>query len=336
MSEIRREKHDFWEANRQSGGYLLKRRVRSGLASLLRALLFIGLCFLIVQPILTKIGVSFMPERDLYDSTIVVLPRSLTLKNYQDVLGWMNYFPSLWNTLWISLLMAVLQVISSTVVGYGFARFDFPLKKLWFACVILVIIIPPQTISTSLYLRFQFFDVFGIFKALTGGTINLRKSLTPYALMCLTCMGLKDGLYIFMLRQYFRGIPKSLEDAAYVDGSGMFRTFLKVMLPGSTPIITSCFLFAFVWQWTDRFYTRNFLTGYDVLSNKLSTLADSLSHLLSTQSGMAPGQAITVSAGYTQQIVSTGLLLTIAPLLILYCFAQRGFVESISVSGMKE
>lgn len=193
MSDLRHSKHSFWEANRRAGGYLLKHRIRTGFASLIRALLFVGLCFLIIQPLITKISVSFMPERDLYDSTIVVLPRNLTLKNYQDVIGWMNYLPSLFNTFWISLLMAVLQVVSCTLVGYGFARFDFPLKKLWFACVILVIIIPPQTISTSLYLRFQFFDVFGIIKALTGGTVNLRRSLAPYAFMCLTCMGLRTG-----------------------------------------------------------------------------------------------------------------------------------------------
>ena len=98
---------------------------------------------------------------------------------------------------------------------------------------------------------FANFDLFGLIPLLNGGkSINLRGQVTPYVMMSLTCMGLKDGLYIYMLRQYFKGVPKSLEEAAYVDGCGTLHTFLKVMLPDAMPIITSCFLFAFVWQWT--------------------------------------------------------------------------------------
>ena len=72
-------------------------------------------------------------------------------------------------------------------------------------------------------------------------------------------MGLKNGLYIYMIRQFFRNIPKEMEEAAYVDGCGMLETFVKIMLPDAKPILTSCFLFAFVWQWTDSFYSKMFL-----------------------------------------------------------------------------
>ena len=87
--------------------------------------------------------------------------------------------------------------------------------------------------------------------------------------MSLTCMGLKNGLYIYMMRQYFKGIPTSLEEAAYVDGCGTFHTFVKIMLPDAMPTIASCFLFSFVWQWTDIFYTRLFLpsTAMSIYSN---------------------------------------------------------------------
>ena len=261
---------------------------------------------------------------------IITVPEHLTLGNYELADKFMNYWKTLGNTVLISLTIAVLQIAICTVVGYGFARFDFPLKKFWFACVILMIIIPPQTISTALHLHFRYFDILGIIKATTGKTINLRGSALPYYLMSTGCMGLKNGLYIFMIRQFFRTIPKELEEAAYVDGCGTFKTFATIMLPDAKPILTSCFLFSFVWQWTDGFYTNMFLGKISLLSMQLGRIADRLNqYLIKT---LNQGGA---SVAYTNCLVATGTLMVIAPLLIIYLFAQKGFVESISSSGIK-
>jgi len=322
----------FWEANRASNGYLLKATITRKVISFARALLLFGLCFMIIQPLLTRFGTSLMAEKDLYDSTVVLVPRNPTLDNYRIVFDLTDFPRSMLNTLWTSLLVSVLQVVSCTLVGYGFARFDFPLKKLWFACVVALIIIPPQTIATALYMNFANFDVFGIIKALTGKTISLHGSLVPYTLMSLTCMGLKDGLYIYMLRQYFTGIPKSLEEAAYVDGCGTMYTFVKIMLPDAMPTITSCFLFSFVWQWTDLFYTRNFLSGMSIYSTQLSSIVSRMSRYFSNDAS----KPIIVPVGRQQQLISIGVLICCIPLVILYLFAQRTFVESIVMSGSKE
>ena len=246
----------FWARNRKSGGYLLRKTVRRKGYQLIRFLLLFGLCFMIIQPLLDKLSVSFMAERDLYDSTVISIPRHLTTANYSLAASkiLLNYGTTFLNTLIVSLAVSVLQIAACTLVGYGFARFEFPFKKFWFAAVIITVIIPPQTISSSLYLHFNFFDIFGIFKATTGSSLNLRGSPIPYALMSATCMGLKNGLYIYMIRQFFTGIPKSLEEAAYVDGCSIFKTFWRVILPDAVPILVSCFLFSFVWQWTDTFY----------------------------------------------------------------------------------
>lgn len=325
-------RRSFWEANRASGGYLLKATVMRKLVSIARALLLFGLCFMIIQPLLTRFGTSLMAEKDLYDSTVVLVPRNPTLDNYRIVFELTDFPRSMLNTLWTSLLVSVLQVVSCTLVGYGFARFDFPLKKLWFACVVALIIIPPQTIATALYMNFANFDVFGIFKALTGKTLSLHGSLVPYTLMSLTCMGLKDGLYIYMLRQYFTGIPKSLEEAAYVDGCGTMHTFVKIMLPDAMPTITSCFLFSFVWQWTDLFYTRNFLSSMSIYSTQLSSIVSRMNRYFSSDAS----KPIIVPVGRQQQLISIGVLVCCIPLVILYLFAQRTFVESIVMSGSKE
>ena len=322
----------FWERNRRSEGYLLKRRSGQIALSVIRALLMFGLCFMIIQPMLTRLSRSFMEERDLYDSTIILLPRHVTLDNYRIVADLTSFPTSMLNTLWISLLISACQVVAATLVAYGFARFDFPLKKFWFGCVVALIIIPPQTIQTSLYMTFANFDILGLITLIKGSTINLRSSILPYVLMSLTCVGLKNGLFIYMLRQYFRSVPESLEEAAYVDGCSTMHTFVKIMLPDAMPTIASCFLFSFVWQWTDLFYSRNFLSGYTLYSVQLSTIVSRMSRYFSDNAN----QSIVVPNGRQLQLISIGVLICCIPLIILYCFTQRTFVESLAMTGSKE
>lgn len=333
MSKAKVDKRgDFWERNRKSGGYLLRTTVMNYAVSICRAILLFGLCFLILQPLLNKISVSFMEERDLYDPTIVSIPQHFTTNNYRLATGIMEYGTALKNSFIVSLTIAVLQVAMCTLVGYGFARFKFPLRNFWFACVILIIIIPPQTIRTSLFLNFRFFDVFGLIKLITGTTINMRKTVAPYYMMSATCMGLKNGLYIYMIRQFFRNIPKELEEAAYVDGCGTLKTFFRIMLPDAKPIITSCFLFAFVWQWTDGFYSDMFLGSTRLVSISLSKMVDQIGAFIAKDLGASN---MAVSAAFSNAVLSAGTMMIIVPLIILYLFAQKGFVESLSMSGIK-
>ena len=136
----------FWARNRKSGGYLLRKTVRRKGYQLIRFLLLFGLCFMIIQPLLDKLSVSFMAERDLYDSTVISIPRHLTTANYSLAASkiLLNYGTTFLNTLIVSLAVSVLQIAACTLVGYGFARFEFPFKKFWFAAVIITVIIPPH------------------------------------------------------------------------------------------------------------------------------------------------------------------------------------------------
>lgn len=322
---------NFWERNRLSEGYLLKKTIGRGIIKFCRAIMLFGLAFLILQPILSKISVSFMEERDLYDATIINIPRNWSLANYEMASYLMNYSKSLVSTLWVSLVIALVQLTSTTLVAYGFARYNFPGKKLLFAAVILSIVIPPQTILTALYLNFRYFDIFGLFKLITGQPLNLLNSIWPYVMISAGAMGLKNGLYIFMLRQYFRGIPKELEEAAYVDGCGKLKTFVVIMLPDAKPMLTSIFLFSYVWQWTDSFYSSLFLRKFGLLSTAVAGLGDSLmTHIQNISNRTA-----FPTTAYTQAIISTGTLMVIAPLIIIYLIAQKGFVESLAQAGIK-
>ncbi len=360
----------FWDRNKRSGGYLLKKRSGQIAVSVVRGLLMFGLCFMIIQPLLTRFSMGLMQEQDLYDSTIILLPRNVTLDNYRIVaeltdlknIGGNWTFNALINTMWISLVISLGTIVSTTLVAYGFARYEFPLKKFWFGCVIALIIIPPQTIQSALYMNFANFDILRIFTLfgvnaeglsfgqrlmsvvdgtgtglitmLTGKPLNLRANITAYMLMSLTCMGLKNGLYIYMMRQYFQGIPTSLEEAAYVDGCGRLHTYVKIMLPDALPTIASCFLFSFVWQWTDIFYTRLFIptTSYSVYSSQMSSMVTRMARYFSSDASVA----VVVPNGRQQQLISIAVLICSIPLIILYLFTQRTFVESLAMSGSKE
>ena len=122
--------------------------------------------------------------------------------------------------------------------------------------MLLTLIVPPQMIMIPLYLSFRYFDPLGL---LPGNGINLLNSYWPFALTSATAMGMRNGLFIYIMRQYFRGMPAELEEAAYVDGAGALRTFFQVMLPSAVPVMVIVFLFSFVWQWNDDFYSTLFM-----------------------------------------------------------------------------
>jgi multiple sugar transport system permease protein len=317
---------------------ILKNKIFDNIYKIFRAVLIFGFCFLILQPLMDKISVSFMPENDLYDATVISIPRTVSRDNYKIAMNLMNYWASLIQSIIIITSSAALQVASCTLAAYGFARYKFPGRNILFMGVFLIIIVPPHTILSSLYLNFQFFDIFGIVKLITGRNINLLSKLTGYLLLSATAMGLKSGLYIYLLRQYFRGVPKELEEAAYVDGCGRLYTFWRIMLPDAMPMLTSCFLFSFVWQWTDSIYTSLFLRGYKMMPLALSRLTENFfryyASIHHSQSGTG-GVMAQPPVAYVQAVVATGMLTFLIPLIILYLIAQKAFVESLSQTGIK-
>ncbi|MCL1954381.1 MAG: carbohydrate ABC transporter permease [Spirochaetes bacterium] len=318
--------------------YQLKNNIVDIIYKIFRAVLLFGLCFLILQPLLDKVSVSFMEQQDLYDATVISIPRNFSTSNYQISMEIMKYWPTFIQTVLIIIVSALLQITSCTLAAYGFARYKFPGRNLLFMCVFLIIVVPPQTIMSSLFLNFQFFDIFGIIKLITGKNISLLGTLPGYLLLSATAMGLKSGLYIFMLRQYFRGVPKELEEAAYVDGCGRLYTFVRIMLPDAAPMLTSCFLFSFVWQWTDTLYSTLFLRSYKMMPLALSMLTDGFYRYWNAINGWNTGGADIMSQppiAYLQAIVATGMLVCLVPLILLYLVAQKAFVESLSQTGIK-
>jgi len=298
--------------------------------AVVRGVIIFGICFVILYPMYLKLSVSLMNESDLYDATVKYVPKHFTLENYSKVLKGLEYWKSMALTALLSAGVSLLQMVACMLTAYSFARFRFPGKKLLFGCVIFSLIVPPQIVMLPMFMKFRFFDIFSIFKTLTGSSLNLIDTPWPMLIQAVTCTGFKNGLYIYMLRQFFKGLPKELEEAAFVDGCGKFRTFVQIMVPSSLPMMVTVFLFGFVWQWTDSFYTNMYIPKASLLANKLNSLAT----VMHQQYSDMGGNMTFVSPGFASQMNNTGSLLVILPLILLYLVCQKYFVEGIERSGI--
>lgn len=305
-------------------------RIGRGVWAVVRAVIVIGICYVILHPLIVKFCVSFMEEADIYDASVKYISKNPNLKNYEMAIDGMEYWKMLLKTTLFSGSLSLLQLFTCLLTAYGFARFRFPFKKLLFGCVILTMIVPPQIIMLPLFMKFRFFDIFGIFKLTTGKTVNLINTFWPFYIQSGTCLGIRNGLYIYLLRQFFKGMPRELEEAAFVDGSGKLRTFFSIMLPSSVPMMVTVFLFGFVWQWTDSFYATLYLKTKPVMSIALSSLA---TDVYSSYENFG-GSMNFISPGFVSMMNNTGTILAILPLVILYLICQKSFVEGIERSGI--
>ncbi len=181
----------------------------------------------------------------------------------------------------------------------------------------------PDEIKWGHYLTERGADRYKVQMEITEAGINLCNTYFPLVLLSLGGLAFKNGLYIFLLRQFFRGIPDELEESAYMDGSGPLRTFFQIILPVSVPMMITVFLFAFCWQWTDDFYTGLFFNSTNV--NLLVKIVDIPSSLKMDYAGQDL---------YYSAIRNTCGLMIILPLVVLYSFCQRFLVQGIEHSGI--
>ena len=325
---------------------------------IVRFVLLLGIAYIVLYPFFTQIAGSFMGKNDFVDVTVMLIPKEFSIDMYKFILLENEYFTAFGNTLLLSGSTALIQTFVCCLVAYGLAKFKFKGANLVFLAVIFTMVVPHQTIQYSMFMNFRYFDIFGIIKLLSGnatvgeigflndilaninifgaeptskflqavvedGAFNLNNSYWPLIILSITGLGFKNGLYVFMLRQFFMGVPSELEESAYIDGSGVGRTFLQIILPLSVPMMITVFLFAFSWQWTDDFYTTLFFT-----TNKTVLMPDVVDIPTSLTTDY-PGQNLYYSA-----IRNTCGLLIILPLVIMYLFCQNFLVQGIERSGL--
>lgn len=307
--------------------YNKNKKIIGAVWPIFRFLILFGLGFVILYPIIFMLSTAFRPYDQMSDPSIIWLPKSFTLQNIQETFDIMKFDTTVLNTVRLNLVASLLQVVTCSLTGYGFARFNFKGKSILFAMVIAMILVPPQIITIPMYLQYAFFDLFGLIPLFNGGdTITLINSGWTMYLPAMFANGIRAGLFILIFRQFFRGLPKELEDAAYLDGCGPLKTFIKVMIPNAKTSYLTVFLFSIVWYWNDFYVSSSFFTRNDTVALMLKNLSSELtSQLFNNQ-----------TPGIRAMIVwlESGCLLTIAPILIMYIFLQRYFIEGIERSGI--
>ena len=299
--------------------------------SVFRIIILLAIGFVILYPLLYMISTSLRSRASFMNSVRVWLPEKLdALTNYRVALKALHYKEGLISSLKYEVLSAVLEIISCAVAAYGFARFKFPFKRLFTAMLFLTILIPDTMIIIPRVVNNSQLDLFGIlalFNKLTG--IDLRPNILntglTFWLPSLLAAGLRSGILIFIYIQFFKSLPAELEEAAWMDGAGPIRTFLRIALPSSGVVILTVSVFSLIWHWNDYFLSSRYLTGDYPLAVWLTMMPKQLPTM---------GHPLVPSHPETMAILMAGCLVFILPMLIIYIFVQRWFIESIDRVGI--
>lgn len=273
---------------------------------IVRIIAFVFLSLLgifMTYPLLWLISSSFKENSEIFKS-LSLIPQKIVMNSYSE--GWkgvgqFGYSTFFGNTFKLVIPITFFTVISSTIVGYGFARFTFPFKKFFFSVMLAGLMLPSSVIIIPRYLLFNRFGW-----------------LDSYLPFIVPAMFATNAFFIFMMVQFFRGIPKELDEAGIIDGCNSLQILTRILLPLCKPAIFSAMLFQFIWAWSDFFSPLIYIN-----SVKKYPLSLALRMMLDLGEQAQWNQIMAMS------------VLSIVPPVILFFTAQKYFVEGISTSGLK-
>lgn len=277
------------------------RRVRNDVLRRVLAYLFTtALAVMFATPFLWMVSSSLKSLADLAKYPPVWLPDPIVWQNYPDALKAAPFGQYFLNTMTVTFAAMLGQLISCSLVAYGFARLRFKGSNFWFVILLSTMMLPTQVTLIPQYILFR--------------ELGWLNSFLP--LIVPTYFG--TPFYVFLLRQFFLTIPRELDEAAIVDGASRLGIFLQIILPLSRPILTTIIAFSFIAHWNDFFGPLIYLTDPGKMTVAVGLLTfrndtETLFHLLMAASVIA-----------------------LVPVIVVFFLAQRYFVSSITMTGMKE
>lgn len=257
-------------------------------------------CFAIISifPFLWMVSSSFKNEINVMEYPIRLIPRPINRNNYSTVWTKSNFPDYYKNSIIVTGITLIGSLALSTVASYGFARLRFRGKKILFAIYMAVLMVPVHVTLLPKYIYF--------------GKLHLNNTF-----LALILPGIFSAYNVFLMRQYFEAIPNELSEAAEIDGAGSFRTFWNICLPLVKPGFMTMFLFQFTWTWNDYINPLIFCNVEDKL-----TITVGLQRFQQAQ-----------STHYA--LIMAGCTLALAPLIIIFLFTQKYYIESFATSGVK-
>ena len=279
--------------------------------------LLICIGFVYLYPILYMFSCSFMNRDDLLDSSVKWIPSTLYLQNYIDAAKSMSFWSSLLKGILIAGLPTLCNVLICMFVGYGFARFEFKGKKILMALLIFSYILPSQVTMIPTYVLYNDTGILG--------------TIWAFVLPAVFGNGLNAPIFILIFYQFFKQVPKVLIEAAQIDGAGYLKSFIKIAVPSAAPAILTVFLFSFVWYWNESYLTELYVQGLSTKSIWVNLVVQLKNFDASFNTLATTGDTAT-SLNESVRMAATAL--SILPLLIMYFFLQKYFVESIDRTGI--
>lgn len=274
-------------------------------------LICIGYVFL--KPIFDMVSKSIMTAADLIDPSITWIAKHPTFDNFSSALKTLNVPSSLINSIWFSGLLAIAQTAVSAMAAFALSRYTFRGRNIWYIMLILAFILPVPLLTVPRIM------IFNELYVLTG--IKLIGSIWPQFLMSLLGQGAYSTMLILIFYNFFNMIPKSLDEAAMIDGAGSLKVFYHIAIRLSMATILVVFLFSFVFNWNETYTTST------MLRNTVELLPAKLALFDSEATG-----GVTSNVNEAQKMAAT--LISIAPLLILYSLVQKQFIQGIENTGI--
>lgn len=279
--------------------------------------LLICIGFVYLYPILYMFSTSLMNRDDLLDSSVKWIPSTLFLQNYIDAGKSMDFWVSILKGIVIAGVPTLCNVAVCMLVGYGFARFEFRGKKILMGLLIFSYILPSQVTMIPTYVLYNNMKIVG--------------TLWSFILPAIFGNGLNSAIFILIFYQFFRQVPKVLIEAAQIDGAGYFKSFVKISIPSAGPAILTVFLFSFVWYWNESYLTSLYVQGLSANSFWVNLVVQ-LSNFETSFNNLAQTGDAATNLNECVRMAATSL--SVLPLLIMYFFLQKHFVESIDRAGI--
>ena len=297
--------------------------------NIFRYLLLTGVSYVAIFPIIKMLSAALTTAEDYYAGASEYIPPVPTFQNFVNVQSYFHFMDCIKVTLIVTISCTIVSVFICSLIGYGLGRYKFKGSNVVYAAVLFTIIMPIQTAQIPLTYYYRWFDFFSIGQLVglvtgTDLTINLLPNMGRLLVPALFGVGLKAGIFIFLFRQFFAGMPKDLEEAAKLDGCSPFKIYWKVMIPNIIPVLVTVILLSVIYYWNDTL-----VTGMSNLKMG-STLMLEVEKLITLRQGSDEISAMTMQVEYYSI-----LFLAVLPLIVAFIFGQKFFVECMDRSGSK-
>ena len=297
-----------------------QKRVLSFILKVCFYLILIGLAFIFLHPFIYLIVSSVKSYNDINNSLIKWIPQEITLSNWAVAWEALNANRTIFNSIFVTVVATFGHLLTTSMAGYGLARYRFKGQNLLLGLLLLMIIVPIQTLIVPIYMVYSKVGWIGTY--------------LPLIIPTFLGMGLKGGIHIFLFRQFFLKLSPSLEEAAALDGCGPFKTFFRIIIPNAQSPLLVCFILSIVWHWNDFFEPGIYLTSTkDYL---LPQMLPTLYSLFQSISQASSAEAVQLALTYHEGVVMAATLICVIPLMIVYFIFQRQFMQGIERTGMVE